>query len=57
VASIKHDYKWTYLNNGTLVFAYQKIDKVSYSIVYWNTKTNEKIIKQAKRLLRILSCD
>lgn len=57
LASIKNDYKWSYLDNGTLVFAYQKVDKVNYSIVYWNTKTNERIIKQARRLLRITSCE
>lgn len=40
LGSIKNDYKWAYLNKGTLVFAYQKSDKLNYSIVYWNIRTN-----------------
>ncbi len=39
-ASIRPNYKWCYLSNGTLVFAFQKLDRVENCVVFWDTKTD-----------------
>lgn len=52
-ASIKPNYKWCYLGNGTVVFAYQKSDRVDFCLVFWETKTDRKIFKYVKDLSEI----
>lgn len=52
-AVIKPNYKWCYLSNGTIVFGFQKIDRVDYCIVFWDTKNDEKYMKYVKDLLEI----
>ena len=50
-ASIKPDYKWAYMSmNKTLVFAYQKSDRIDFCVIFWDTKTDAKNIKYVKNL-------
>ena len=49
-AAIRPNYKWCYLSNGTLVFAFQKSDRVEFCLVFWDTKTDEKYMKYVKDL-------
>jgi WD repeat-containing protein 35 len=51
-ASIKPDHKWTYFSNS-LVFASQKPDHSEFSIVFWNTSTDEKYYRIIKKLISI----
>ena len=39
-AAVRPNYKWCYLSNGTLVFAYQKTDRVEFCVVFWDTKSD-----------------
>jgi WD repeat-containing protein 35 len=52
-ASIKPNYKWCYLSNGTIVFGYQKSDRVDFCLVFWETKTDKKSLKYVKDLAEI----
>jgi WD repeat-containing protein 35 len=52
-AAVRPNYKWCYLSNGTLVFAYQKTDRVEFCVVFWDTKTDEKYMKYVKELTEI----
>lgn len=52
-ALIRPNYKWCYLSNGTLVFAFQKSDRVEFCVVFWDTKTDEKYMKYVKDLVAI----
>jgi len=54
-ANIKPDHKWAYLSNGTLAFAYQKADRVEYTIIFWDTVTGKKSLKFVKALNTIKS--
>ena len=49
-ANIKPNYKWGYLSTGTLIFAYQKSDRIEYSVIFWDTKTEAKNFKYIKNL-------
>lgn len=51
-ASIKPAHKWAFFSN-TLAFASQKLDKSEYSIVFWNTVTDEKYYRIVKKLVCI----
>ena len=48
VAAVRPNYKWCYLSNGVLVFAYQKTDRVEFCVVFWDTKSDEKYMKYVK---------
>jgi WD repeat-containing protein 35 len=52
-ANIKMEHKWGYLDNGTIVTGYQKQDRVEYSIIFWDTKSDAKNIKFVKNLCEI----
>ena len=52
-ANIKSDYKWGYMTNETLVFAYQKADRIDFCVIFWDTKTDAKNIKYVKNLIAI----
>ena len=52
-ANIKSDYKWGYMSNETLVFAYQKADRIDFCVIFWDTKTDTKNIKYVKNLIAI----
>lgn len=54
-ANIRHDYTWGYFSN-TLVYAFNKPDKVEHCVVFWNTRTYEKHPKSVKGLMLIASC-
>lgn len=49
-ANIKPDYKWGYLSNGTLIFAYQKADRIDFTVIFWDTKSEAKNFKYIKNL-------
>jgi WD repeat-containing protein 35 len=49
-ANIKVDHKWAYLSNNTLVFGYQKADRIEYSIIFWDVPNNKKTLKYVKNL-------
>ena len=51
-ANIKPDYKWGYMDN-TLVFAYQKSDRIDYCVIFWDLKTEQKSLKYVKNLCAI----
>ena len=41
------------MSNGTIVFAYQKSDRVDFCVVFWDTKNDEKSMKYIKDLTEI----
>ncbi|XP_063039587.1 WD repeat-containing protein 35 isoform X2 [Engraulis encrasicolus] len=51
-ANIRPDYKWGYCSN-TVVYAYTRPDRLEYSVVFWDTKNNEKFVKYVKSLISI----
>jgi WD repeat-containing protein 35 len=52
-ANIKPEHKWAYLSNGTIVFSFQKADRIDFTVVFWDSKNEEKHIKHVKNLLHI----
>ncbi|XP_076841795.1 WD repeat-containing protein 35 isoform X1 [Brachyhypopomus gauderio] len=54
-ANIRPDYKWGYCSN-TVVYAYTRPDRTEYSVVFWDTKNNEKFVKYVKSLLSVTTC-
>ncbi|XP_026864061.2 WD repeat-containing protein 35 isoform X3 [Electrophorus electricus] len=54
-ANIRPDYKWGYCSN-TVVYAYTRPDRMEYSVVFWDTKNNEKFVKYVKSLLSVTTC-
>ncbi|XP_062851768.1 WD repeat-containing protein 35 [Trichomycterus rosablanca] len=54
-ANIRPDYKWGYCLN-TVVYAYTRPDRLEYSVVFWDTKNNEKFVKYVKCLLSVKTC-
>ncbi|TRY60156.1 hypothetical protein DNTS_003730 [Danionella cerebrum] len=54
-ANIRPDYKWGYCSN-TVVYAYTRPDRLEYSVVFWDTKNNEKFVKYVKSLMSVTTC-
>uniref|UniRef100_A0A8B9JMT6 WD repeat-containing protein 35 n=1 Tax=Astyanax mexicanus TaxID=7994 RepID=A0A8B9JMT6_ASTMX len=54
-ANIRPDYKWGYCSN-TVVYAYTRPDRMEYSVVFWDTKNNEKFVKYVKSLISVTTC-
>ncbi|XP_036431101.1 LOW QUALITY PROTEIN: WD repeat-containing protein 35 [Colossoma macropomum] len=54
-ANIRPDYKWGYCSN-TVVYAYTRPDRMEYSVVFWDTKNNEKFVKYVKSLMSVTTC-
>ncbi|XP_060781150.1 WD repeat-containing protein 35 [Neoarius graeffei] len=54
-ANIRPDYKWGYCLN-TVVYAYTRPDRMEYSVVFWDTKNNEKSVKYVKSLMSVTTC-
>ncbi|XP_058241994.1 WD repeat-containing protein 35 isoform X1 [Hemibagrus wyckioides] len=54
-ANIRPDYKWGYCLN-TVVYAYTRPDRMEYSVVFWDTKNNEKFVKYVKSLMSVTTC-
>ncbi|KAI8923680.1 hypothetical protein BC831DRAFT_436905 [Entophlyctis helioformis] len=54
-ANIRPDYKWSFFAHDVLVFAYNKAEVADSTIVFWNTKTNDRYNRSVKKLLYITS--
>lgn len=39
-----------------MVYAYTRPDRLEYSVVFWDTKNNEKFVKYVKSLMSITTC-
>lgn len=52
-AAIKPNYKWCYLSNGTIVFGYQKSDRIDFCLVFWEPKSDRKVFKYVKDLAEV----
>ena len=52
-ANIKPDYKWAYFNS-TIAYSYLKPEKQDFSVVFWDTRTDEKYMKYVKKLLGLV---
>ena len=51
-ANIRPDYRWGFFGE-TLVCAYAQPEKIEASVLFWNTKSDERHVKSVKRLLAI----
>ncbi|KAM7060824.1 WD repeat-containing protein 35 isoform 1-T1 [Acridotheres tristis] len=51
-ANIRPRYKWGYCSN-TVVYAYTRADRPECSVVFWDTKNNEKYVKYVRSLISI----
>ncbi|KAH8606966.1 Anaphase promoting complex subunit 4 WD40 domain [Trypanosoma vivax] len=51
-ANVRPDYKYAYFNK-TLVYAYNRPDRVEDSVIFWNTRSNERTIRHIRRLMLI----
>jgi hypothetical protein len=51
-ANIRPDYKWGYFA-GTLVYAFNKLDRAEQCVMFWDSATNERFPKYVKSLLAI----
>jgi WD repeat-containing protein 35 len=54
-ANIKPDYKWGYMDN-TIVFAYQKADRIDYCVIFWDYRLSHKNLKYVKNLWALKTC-
>ncbi|KAF6028976.1 WDR35 [Bugula neritina] len=54
-ANIRPDYKWGYFSN-TVVYSFTKPDRSETTILFWDIKNDEKVMKYAKNLLGISAC-
>ncbi|EDO46375.1 predicted protein [Nematostella vectensis] len=54
-ANIRPNYKWGYFSN-TVVYAFNKPDRVEHCVVFWDTKNGEKFVKYVRNLLSITAC-
>ena len=50
LAQVKHDYMWTCFSN-TLVYHFTKPDKVESYVMFWDTKNNERYVKQVRQFV------
>ena len=51
-ANIRPDYRWGFFGD-TLVTAYAQPERTDSSVLFWNTKTDEKTVKYYNRLLSV----
>ena len=51
-ANIRPDYRWGFFSN-TLVAAYAQPDRTDSTVLFWNTKTDERVTKYHDKLLAI----
>ncbi|KAJ3413661.1 WD repeat-containing protein 35 [Chytridiales sp. JEL 0842] len=49
-ANIRPDYKWTFFAEDVIAYGFQRNDKSETTLIFWNTKTNEKYIKLISKL-------
>ncbi|XP_037394425.1 WD repeat-containing protein 35-like [Pygocentrus nattereri] len=48
-------FQWGYCSN-TVVYAYTRPERMEYSVVFWDTKNNEKFVKYVKSLMSVTTC-
>jgi WD repeat-containing protein 35 len=53
-ANVRPEYKWTYFNN-TAVYTFTKKERNDHSVMFWNVKTQEKNIKNVRRVKHVKS--
>lgn len=51
-AIVRPDYKWGYFSD-TLVYSFTKWERPEHCVVFWNSQTDERIVKYVRRLLDI----
>ncbi|KAJ3069811.1 WD repeat-containing protein 35 [Podochytrium sp. JEL0797] len=49
-ANIRPDYKWCFFAQDVVAYGFQKYDQPETTIVYWNTRTNERHVKLVNKL-------
>eukprot|EP00842_Homolaphlyctis_polyrhiza_P002710 jgi/Hompol1/343/HPOL_004245-RA len=54
-ANIRPDYKWSFFAHDVLVFAYNKPEATESTIVFWNTKTNDRRTRSIPKMHMITS--
>lgn len=54
-ANVRPDYKWCHFAKDVLVYAYTKPDRLEQCLCYWNTKTNERVMKYPMKLYLLTS--
>ncbi|KAJ3217132.1 WD repeat-containing protein 35 [Dinochytrium kinnereticum] len=54
-ANIRPDYKWAFFAEDVLVYGHNRYDRPETSLVFWNTKTNERHTKLLNKLCFICS--
>ncbi|RHW72332.1 putative intraflagellar transport protein D4 [Trypanosoma brucei equiperdum] len=54
-ANVRCDYKYAYFHK-TVVFAYNRPDRTDSSVMFWNTRNNERVIRHIRGLLHIHAC-
>ncbi|KAI9557994.1 hypothetical protein GHT06_014747 [Daphnia sinensis] len=55
LAQVKHDYMWTCFSN-TLVYHFHKRNKPESYVMFWDTKNNERYVKQVRQFIGTASC-
>ncbi|KAL6750533.1 intraflagellar transport protein [Haematococcus lacustris] len=51
-ANVRPDYKWGFFCN-TLVYAFNRPDRVEHCVMFWDTKNNDKYPKYVRKLMAI----
>lgn len=54
-ANIRPDYRWGYFSD-TLVAAYMQPERSDTTVVFWNTKTDERTVKFMRNLIGVNAC-
>ncbi|KAI8828138.1 hypothetical protein BJ741DRAFT_627188 [Chytriomyces cf. hyalinus JEL632] len=49
-ANIRPNYKWCFFAQDVVAYGYQKYDQSESTVVYWNTRTNERHVKLVSKL-------
>ncbi|OAJ41462.1 WD repeat-containing protein 35 [Batrachochytrium dendrobatidis JEL423] len=56
-ANTRPDYKWSFFAHDVVVYAYHKPEMFESTVVFWNTKTNDRHTRNIKKLLMITSAN
>nr|CCC90607.1 unnamed protein product [Trypanosoma congolense IL3000] len=54
-ANVRNDYKYAYFHK-TVVFSYNRPDRTDDSVMFWNTRSNERVIRHIRGLLHLQAC-
>ncbi|KAJ3193848.1 WD repeat-containing protein 35 [Irineochytrium annulatum] len=52
-ANIRPDYKWGFFADDVIVYGFHRLDRPETTLVFWNTKTNEKYTKLLNKLCSV----